>query len=93
MNVMTRLFRFMVGLDQALDPVVFGGSENVTISAELAYRELMLNKGNKLRRLVDWASYLYNHRRMHCYRSLLRESYEFPDSEPIRAKLKSIGVI
>lgn len=86
------LVRFIVGLDQALNPLVFGGSEDVTMSAQAAYRELVLRKGGKWRKLIDWIFRRFG-QNDHCYRSLLVEIDEFPtESELILKLLAEHGV-
>lgn len=70
--------RMIVGLDQAMNPIVFGGSENVTISSQSAYRELVLKKSRFPRRAIDWIFRTFFGQTHHCYKSLLIEANEFP---------------
>lgn len=88
----SRWFRFIVGLDQAFNPLVYGGSEDITISAQTAYRELMLGKSRRTRRVIDWIfARLGDHN--HCYANLLGEIDEFEDRDAIRAALAKKGIV
>lgn len=87
------LFRFIVGLDQAFNPLVYGGSEDVTISSQSAYNELMLGKNRRARQIIDWVFRNFFHQHMHCYYSLLDEADEFHgETAVILAKLLELGV-
>lgn len=81
------LFRFIVGLDQALNPIIYGGSEDVTLSAQTAYRELVLHKSGRVRKIIDWVfSKLFDHPQ-HCYHSLYVELEEFPEERELLEKM------
>ena len=90
-NTKSRIFRFIVGLDQALNPLVYGGSEDVTLSAQSAYNELVLHKDHRKRKFIDWLF-----RKMgqvdHCYHSLISEIDEFQDADLIRVILAEKGI-
>jgi hypothetical protein len=75
--------RMIVGLDQALNPIVYGGSENVTISSQSAYRELVQKKSAFPRRAIDWVFRTFFGQKHHCYKSLLVEVHEFFGEEPL----------
>ncbi len=77
MNTSSPFFRFIVGLDQALNPIVYGGSEDVTISAQTAYCELVLGKKKRIRKIIDWVFKKFGEDK-HCYWSLYVEIDEFP---------------
>lgn len=88
-----RLFRVIVGLDQALNPIFYGGSEDVTLSAQTAYNELILQKNRKTRIVIDWVFGTLFGGKQHCYRSLRGEVDEFPEHrEIILTKLSEVGV-
>lgn len=87
------IFRFIVGLDQALNPIIFRGSEDVTLSAQCAYRELVHHKGNRFRRFIDWLFLTAFDQDQHCFRSLYGEIDEFPhERELILGILAEHGV-
>lgn len=86
------LYRFIVGIDQALNPIIYGGSEDVTLSAQTAYRELILHKSGWLRKAIDWVFNKLGHSQ-HCYRSLYVELDEFPgERELLKKLLADLGV-
>lgn len=88
-----RLFRFIVGLDQAFNPIIYGGSEDVTVSAQTAYNELILQKNRRTRKALDWVFGNVFGDKQHCYRSLRNEVDEFPEQrELILLKLSEVGV-
>lgn len=78
-----RLFRFIVGLDQALNPIIYNGSEDVTLSAQTAYNEIMLGRNLKTRKVLDWVFRTFFNDHQHCYRSLLAEIDEFSDDRDV----------
>lgn len=88
----SRLFRLIVGLDQAFNPLVYGGSEDVTISAQTAYNEIMFGRNIRTRKVLDWIfAKLGEHD--HCMRSLLWEIDEFPLArEVLLAALAERGI-
>lgn len=86
MRLGTKLARFVIGLDQALNPLIFGGSEDVTLSAQSAYRELVLNKSGKWRKLIDWIFRRFGQEH-HCYKSLRVEIDEFAGDRELILKL------
>ena len=91
--MMTRLYRFIVGLDQAFNPLVFGGSEDVTLSAQAGYNEVMFNRSKILRRLIDGLFRLFGQKN-HCFENLLWEIEEFPvERAEIEARLKIRGLM
>ena len=89
MNTSSSFFRFIVGLDQALNPLVYGGSEDVTISAQTAYCELVLGKKKTIRKIIDWIFRRFGEND-HCYWSLYVEIDEFPKDIQISI-LKSLA--
>lgn len=93
MKTNTRFFRFIVGIDQAFNPIVYGGSEDVTISAQSGYNELLLNKNRWKRKAIDWLFLTFFNDEQHCYRSLLAEIDEFPkEADLIRKILAEKGL-
>lgn len=92
MNTDSRLFRFIVGIDQAFNPLVYGGSEDVTISAQSAYNELILHKDMRKRKAIDWLFRTVFKQEFHCYKSLLDEIDEFENADLIRIMLSEKGL-
>lgn len=85
------LFRFLIGLDQALNPLILGGSEDVTLSAQLAYFELMHGSHVRARKFLDFITRPFHD--LHCYRSLAGEIDEFPNErEQLIEMLRERGV-
>jgi hypothetical protein len=92
MKLTSRLYRFIVGLDQACNPLIYGGSEDVTLSAQSAYNELILGKSKFWRKAIDKIFLVLCGEKNHCYESLLAELDEFPDAHIIEAILGEYGV-
>lgn len=90
--IKNRFFRFIVGLDQALNPLVYGGSEDVTLSAQSAYNELILHKDSRKRKFIDWIFLNIFGDDNHCYESLLNEIDEFENAHLIRLMLAEKGL-
>ena len=90
--IKSRIFRFIVGLDQSFNPLVFNGSEDVTISSQTAYNELILGKNRRMRATIDFVFKHVFGQHHHCYRSLLWEIDEFPNQDIILAALLAKGV-
>jgi hypothetical protein len=88
----SRFFRFLVGLDQALNPLIYGGSEDVTLSAQAAYREITMGKSIRTRKTLDWLfAKLGDHQ--HCYWSLFVELHNFPcERFLLKKKLAELGI-
>lgn len=86
------LFRFIVGLDQAFNPLVYGGSEDVTISAQTAYNEIMYGRNLRARKFLDWVFAKLGEEN-HCMGSLLAELDEFPlERDVLKAALAERGI-
>jgi hypothetical protein len=92
MNTTSHLFRFLVGIDQAFNPLIYGGSENVTISSQSAYNELILHKSHRKRVAIDWLFAKLFDQPDHCYHSLLTELNEFDNADLIRSMLAEKGL-
>lgn len=89
----SKTWRFLVGQDQSLNPIIFNGSEDVTLSSQLAYRELIHGKSRFWRKLVDYIFLKLTKEVDHCYNSLVDEADEFGDEEAkIREELKKLGI-
>lgn len=85
------IFRFLVGLDQAFNPIILGGSEDVTLSAQIGHDYLLLGKYGIARIVLDFIFLPFE--TQHCYRSLLVEIDEFPENnELILGLLKEKGI-
>lgn len=91
-NTKSRIFRFIVGLDQAFNPLVYGGSEDVTISSQTAYNELLLHKDHKKRVMIDWIFRKFFGEPQHCYYSLFSEMHCFENAALIQAVLADLGI-
>ncbi len=88
------MFRFIVGLDQAMNPLVYGGSEDVTLSAQTAYHELLYGKNKFTRKFIDWIFRTFFGEHQHCYNSLLLELDEFPkEAHVLSSLLRDKGLV
>lgn len=88
------LFRFIVGIDQAFNPLVYGGSEDVTISAQTAYNEILFERNIRRRKTIDWLFLKLFGEVEHCMMSLVAEIDEFPmEREALLAGLRKRGII
>jgi hypothetical protein len=88
-----RFYRFLVGIDQALNPMIFGGSENVTLSSQCAYNELCKGKHIRTRKVIDFIFLKLFSEKNHCYESLIDEVGEFYNSEEVLFLLAEKGVM
>lgn len=82
--MLKRLLHFAVGLDQALKALIMGGTEDVTISAELMRRELLGSlRAGFWRRRVDGLFLLLFGQERHCLKALSAEFKEFSPAHRI----------